>query len=124
MSQVREETIGLWNDSVKLFNEISAATCHFPADDKFGLKYAVTDTSKNLMDKIASSSYSQSQNTYEERLKYAAELLHKTMGQLYIATEKKYLSKGYYEQLFNNGRSLVEKICLLAGISYKTFGLN
>lgn len=116
--ELRRETMGVWKEAVDLFNRISAATAHFPLDHKADLKNRITDVSKCMADKIAYSAKSRSRAQYEQSLKQAIDLVHETMAQLYIAKQWNYVTESYYEQLFEQGRSLVGKLCLFGGFAY------
>lgn len=122
--ELRTETIGVWNEAVDLFNQISAATRYFPMEDRIDLRSRITETAKKMADKIAQSSSSRSRGDFEERLKQAIDLVHEAMGQLYIAKQWNYLSESYYGQLFDRGRSLVGKLCLFGGFAYTASDVN
>lgn len=116
--ELRKETMGVWKEAVDLINQISAATGHFPVDHKADLKNRITEIAKRMADKIAYSAKSRSRVEYERSLKQAIDLVHETMAQIYIAKQWNYLTESYYEQLFEQGRSLVGKLCLFGGFAY------
>jgi len=116
--ELRRETMGVWKEAVDLLNQISAATAHFPLDHKADLKNRITEVSQKMADKIANSAKSRSRAQYDQSLKQAIDLVHETMAQLYIAKQWYYVTESYYEQLFEQGRSLVGKLCLFGGFAY------
>ncbi len=118
--ELRVESLDIWNESVQLFNPIWAATENFPGNLNVDLRSEITQNSTAITDKIAKSSMCHSRAVFESELKQAVDHVHKVMAQLYIAKQWNCLSGSYYKHLFEQGRELVNKLCLFGGFEYKS----
>ncbi len=115
---LRQDTLDVWKDAVGFVNRINAAAVCMPEGTKRDLKKKIMASAVRITDRVAKASRSRSRDMLESRLRDAIEAVHETMAQLYIAKQWNYIAAEYYQELFEGGRIMVEKICLFGGFIY------
>lgn len=115
---LRQDTLAVWKDAVDFINRVHAVTGVMPEDTKRGLKNKIMASSVRIADRVAKASQSRSQRTLESCLQNAVDAVHETIAQLYIARQWNYVRADYFQELFEEGRGMVEKLCLFGGIEY------
>ncbi|MBZ0167709.1 MAG: four helix bundle protein [Candidatus Omnitrophica bacterium] len=117
-TRLRTEMLDVWKEAVDFVNRVNVVVVRFPDVTKRDLKHKVITTSVRIADLVARSSESRSPQALESGLREAIAAVHETMAQLYIAKQWNYLAHSYYQELFEEGRGMVQKLCLFGGFTY------
>ncbi|MCA9404726.1 MAG: four helix bundle protein [Candidatus Omnitrophica bacterium] len=115
---LRRDTLEVWKEAVEFINRINGVAVTMPDDAKRGLKNKILASSVRIADRVAKASCSRSQSTLESCLRNAVEAVHETIAQLYIAKQWNYVTADYFQEMFEEGRGMVEKLCLFGGFEY------
>ena len=122
--EITEEALDLWNGSIVFFNYIDQIVSWLPEDARQELVERLQTSTLSIPDSIAQGVHSGSKEDFQSYLDDAQEFVSATIGSLMMAKNWKYINERLFDEAYQKGKRLTDKIQSLSESIYSVAEMN
>jgi four helix bundle protein len=108
--EYRFEKLKVWHQARDFCSDIYKLTKSFPKEEMFGLTSQIRRAASSIALNIAEGSNRKSDNEFARFLKIAQASLCETVTALYLALDQQYVTKGTFQELYDNSINLSSRL--------------